>query len=322
MRRFSSRPRGLALILPLVLCLLLSACSLGGSDTTSTPATSADTPTTAAATDTPTPSGPTPTPSPTPTPTVPPIASCSQVSGFETAGAVAMSPAFPEVGLPAGTVGSVTQTFETNGYLFAVYTLCSNAFKSGHLQVYFATGLPGSGFPQSANFPYHGDPTSACGDTNCWTSSGGAVKRSISLESLTADGLVSNYTLRLAIAPLTGATTIPGGNSFKLDATGGGAGDLVWHLINSTTRQMERSGSATIANVGATSFSGYTLTQLQGISYGTSISGGDVGNLLVNNDVFAVHTNGGHYAKVLVVSTGPTPTFTISIQYVLYLLTF
>ena len=78
--------------------------------------------------------------------------------------------------------------------------------------------------------------------------------------------------------------------------------------------QMVPQGTATIVNLGAVNFSSVTLAYLQSLTYGTTPIDGnnDNTNLLVTGDVFAVHINGGNYAKVLVTSYG----YNLGIQWV------
>ena len=115
-----------------------------------------------------------------------------------------------------------------------------------------------------------------------------------------------------------GTGTIQGTFQFNFD-TGtqvGSNGDVFWNQINSTQRQMAPQGSATIVNLGSVDFNALDFTTLQGESYGTAPINGnnDSSNQLVNGDVFAVHTNGGNYAKVMVVNYG----YNIQIQWVTY----
>lgn len=115
-----------------------------------------------------------------------------------------------------------------------------------------------------------------------------------------------------------GTGTIQGTFQFSFD-TGtqvSSNGDVWWDQINSTQRQMVPQGSATIVNLGSVDFNALNFTNLQGESYGTAPIDGnnDSSNQLVNGDVFAVHTNGGNYAKVQVVTYG----YNIQIQWVTY----
>jgi hypothetical protein len=115
-----------------------------------------------------------------------------------------------------------------------------------------------------------------------------------------------------------GTGTIQGTFQFSFD-TGTQVisnGDVWWDQINSTQHQMAPQGSATIVNLGKVDFNALNFTDLQGKSYGTTPIDGnnDSSNQLVNGDVFAVHTNGGNYAKVLVTSYG----YNIQIQWVTY----
>ncbi|MHB8598762.1 MAG: serine/threonine protein kinase [Ktedonobacteraceae bacterium] len=115
-----------------------------------------------------------------------------------------------------------------------------------------------------------------------------------------------------------GTGTIQGTFQFSFD-TGtqvSSNGDVYWNQINSTQRQMVPQGSATIVNLGSVDFNALNFNTLQGESYGTAPIDGnnDSSNQLVNGDVFAVHTNGGNYAKVMVVNYG----YNIQIKWVTY----
>ncbi|MEO8970867.1 MAG: protein kinase [Ktedonobacteraceae bacterium] len=115
-----------------------------------------------------------------------------------------------------------------------------------------------------------------------------------------------------------GTGTIQGTFQFSFD-TGmqvSSNGDVYWNQLDSTQRQMAPQGSATIVNLGSVDFNALNFTALQGESYGTTPIDGnnDSSNQLVNGDVFAVHTNGGNYAKVQVVNYG----YNIQIQWVTY----
>ena len=85
------------------------------------------------------------------------------------------------------------------------------------------------------------------------------------------------------------------------------------------TQDGSLSGS-TLTNIGVTNFANVTDAQLRGLSYGGSPIDGnnDSTNKLVNGDVWAVHTDGGHFVKVKVVTYG----FNIVLDYVVYDFTF
>ena len=102
--------------------------------------------------------------------------------------------------------------------------------------------------------------------------------------------------------------TLQGTFSFNFD-TGSQVtanGDVFWNQIDTIQRQMAPKGSATIVNLGSIDFNALNFTTLQGESYGTTPIDGnnDFSNQLINGDVFAVHTNGNNYAKVLVLNYG------------------
>jgi hypothetical protein len=96
-------------------------------------------------------------------------------------------------------VSVVNSTF-TDTYQFSIIKVCTNSSSSSAVRSFFASNLTASGWANVSTYPYHGDPTSACGDPNCWRKSGSPV-RYVSLESLSTAGSVALYSLRLAIAP-------------------------------------------------------------------------------------------------------------------------
>ncbi len=105
----------------------------------------------------------------------------------------------------------------------------------------------------------------------------------------------------------SGTITIPGTFSFDFDAGviddffTNPAADVFWEQFTSTTRALEPENGATIANIGVVSFASVTFPELEALSYGTGgIDGSNGSNILVPGDVFAVHTNAGNFAKVLV----------------------
>lgn len=111
-----------------------------------------------------------------------------------------------------------------------------------------------------------------------------------------------------------GVTTIPGTYIFDLD-TGTlpsdhptyAGGDIWWEQYNSTSRAMNVWGSvAKLAYVGVVgsgglSFNSLSAADLAGLTYSnTVIPGGDALNKLTPNTIFAVRTDQGNFAKVLV----------------------
>jgi hypothetical protein len=87
------------------------------------------------------------------------------------------------------------------------------------------------------------------------------------------------------------------------------AADIWWEQIDGVKRRMVPRAGARIAYLGKMTLMQFTLlgtAQLQALSYGTAPIVGDnnANNLLVAGAVFAVRTNGGHYAKVRVTTYG------------------
>lgn len=311
MRHPHQFPRALAII-TLCLVALLSACSTTTVTVVGNP-TSLPTVTTATAAPTAVQS------TATPSPTSAPITSCAAVSGFGSAGAISAGSHFSEVGFPAHTVGFVKQTFENNSFQFRIISACTNGTTTSAINSYFSSGLPSTGFAQSSTFPYHGNASSACGDPYCWFKGTAhpsfQASRYISLEGVTAVGSVVTYNLRLCITPLIfNNITINGTDTYDFDLVDNT--DVWWDQVTSTQRAMAPANGATLANIGVTNFANVTAVQLQGLSYSnTPIDGNnDSTNKLVNGDVWAVHTDGGHFAKVLVVTYG----YNIVLDYVLY----
>jgi len=77
--------------------------------------------------------------------------------------------------------------------------------------------------------------------------------------------------------------------------------DIFWEQFTPTTRAVVPENGAQIVNLGAVNFASLSLANLQSLSYGLGqVNGSNVGNQLTFGDVFAVKTNAGNYAKVLV----------------------
>lgn len=95
-----------------------------------------------------------------------------------------------------------------------------------------------------------------------------------------------------------------------------GPGDIWWEQIDNVKRQMVPAGGASIVNLGKVSFSAVTPAVLQTLKYDrTPIPGNnDATNQLVAGDVFAVLTNAGNFAKILVQQYG----YNLNIQWVTY----
>jgi hypothetical protein len=115
-------------------------------------------------------------------------------------------------------------------------------------------------------------------------------------------------------------TVLKGTFSFDFDTgTQGGFGptmDVFWDQATAVVRSMVPQNGAKIINLGAVSFASLTAANLQLLPYTTTPIDGnaDATNLLVVNDVFAVLTNKGNYAKVLVTAYG----YNLTINWVTY----
>ncbi len=204
--------RRLLVILPLALALFASACSVTttpeGSGGGSTPGASA---TPAASTTASSDAG------------GGSFADCAHATGFSSAGTADAGSSFADVSFPANSVSLVNSIF-TDTYQFTILKVCTGSSSASAVRSFFASNLTSSGWTNVSTYPYHGDPTSACGDPNCWRKAGAPV-RYVSLESMSTAGSVALYSLRLAIAPgaptaqvVTHYTTVSG-SSGTLTAT-------------------------------------------------------------------------------------------------------
>lgn len=110
-------------------------------------------------------------------------------------------PAWSNISYPArATLASYSEGAGdgvTSSYSFEVVGVCADAISPAGVRSFYSSGLPAKGWVQSATFPYHGDPTSACGDPYCWKmpASGGTTLY-LSLEDVHASGTATLFTLR------------------------------------------------------------------------------------------------------------------------------
>ncbi len=121
-----------------------------------------------------------------------------------------------------------------------------------------------------------------------------------------------------------GTTTLKGTFLFDLDTGTQSlpgedppAADIFWNQATDTIRSMAPANGAGIVNIGLTNFANVLPAALPGLAYSTTtgIDGNnDATNKLVTGDVFAVKTNQGNFAKVLVTSYG----YNIGIEWVTY----
>ncbi len=321
-------PVFLAVLLVLLLGIALSGCEFAGNagGTTLEPSSAFSQTATASSSAAATPTDDTSTggtstggsPS-SPTPTAVPVTSCSQLSGFGSAGSISAGPHFSEVSFHSNTVGFVAQKFETNNFQFEIINACTKSTTTSAIRSYYAGGLPTTGFVKSSTFPYKGNASSACGDPYCWYKDGShpsfQARRYVSLENVTAHGSVVSYSLRLSIAPIVRTGVVIQG-TYEYDFDLVSSPDVWWQQVSSTVRKMTPEHGATIVNIGVTNFTNVTLAQVKSKSFSTTPLDGnnDSSNQLVNGDVWAVHTDLGSYAKVVVTSYN----YDITITYVWY----
>lgn len=138
-------------------------------------------------------------------------------------------------------------------------------------------------------------------------------------------GKLSTYNLFPAATVVSsGTATLKGTFSFDFDsgtqsapgAPVGSTWDVFWDQATAVVRHMDPTNGATIVNLGVVPFASVTPSTLQSLTYATTpiVGNNDPTNKLVTGDVFAVHTNAGNYAKVLVVAYG----YDIQIQWITY----
>ena len=92
--------------------------------------------------------------------------------------------------------------------------------------------------------------------------------------------------------------------------------DVFWEQETTVLRRMTPENSAQIVNLGAVDFNSINAAYLQTLSYSTTPIPGnnDATNQLTANDVFAVRTTSGNYAKVQVITYG----YDLTIRWITY----
>jgi hypothetical protein len=118
-----------------------------------------------------------------------------------------------------------------------------------------------------------------------------------------------------------GATVLHGTFIFDLETghEGGGLsgpGDIWWEQEDAVHRRMVPTAGAQILNLGHVDYASLDSAALQQLSYGAApiIGNNDATNQLTPGDVFAVKTNAGNFAKVLVQAYG----YDLHIQWTTY----
>ena len=107
---------------------------------------------------------------------------------------------------------------------------------------------------------------------------------------------------------------------FDFDAgaqvSGGPAADVWWDQKTAVLRELAPQNGAALTNLGPVNFAAVTPDTLSSLTYSTTpIEGNnDPTNKLTTNDVFAVRTSSGNYAKVKVVAYG----YDLQLQWVTY----
>ena len=134
-------------------------------------------------------------------PTLAPVPSaCRQLSDFIGANTATITPMFPEdVPFPTASLSYLGDSFTDGSYAYDLVDVCSNGISGDGVRAFFSQTLPQSGWTQSNQFPYQGNPTRACGDPYCWQNSS-SPSRFISLEQVqNVRAGATTYMLRLAV---------------------------------------------------------------------------------------------------------------------------
>lgn len=145
-------------------------------------------------------------------------------------------------------------------------------------------------------------------------------------------GSIDNFPLKPVNPPACGNVILDSSTPLQLEITQtmdidtgtvSGGGDIWWERITSTTRQMVPYRGATIVNLGImddSAFTAITAAQLAQYVYSTTPIRGDDSalNQLGIDDVFAVKTDLGNYAKVQVKDRSQSPTNDIGLHVVVY----
>jgi hypothetical protein len=162
--------------------------------------------------------------------------------------------------------------------------------------------------------------------TNLVTGLGGAIgcdlrRAQNQLLFVEYNGKLSRLNLfRTGTIVSSGTAVLHGTWFFDFDAGAqvntGAAADVWWEQKTAVLRDMVPQNSAQLTNLGVVNFGAITPDTLSSLVYSaTPIDGNnDPSNKLVTNDVFAVRTTNGNYAKVKVVTYG----YDLHIQWVTY----
>lgn len=245
---------------------------------------------------------------PTLAPTNTPVSSmaCAGVTGFSGASAAGVSAHFPGITFLPGSLSTIAQTYETNGYQYQVVNLCTPGTTAEAIRAFFASSLPANGWTQTSTFPLRGDGGAACGDPYCWRI-GGSPTVFAGLEFLSGEGQhgsLVTYNLRLIIPPLcTLSTNLPPApdpfdldhcalTSSSVDVTMPAAGAIA--LVATVPAQTGQVYTSALADV--------TYAQLASATYGSATLTittlpGDPGTM-----VAGVRSRSGHYAKVRILA--------------------
>ncbi len=166
------------------------------------------------------------------------------------------------------------------------------------------------------------------------TANATATAQALAVAQTTATAQANATATAQAASPISTGTVIlgesGGPNAINLDlgtvsntlSTGIRSGDIELikpgDLPGASQCMLSAIGKSQLTNLGVGSFDQITPRSLERLSYNSSYlyCGNDLSNQLTTGDIFAVHTNSGNYAKVLVISYNPN--FVIQIKWATY----
>lgn len=135
------------------------------------------------------------------------------------------------------------------------------------------------------------------------------------LETAAAIIVLASALPLVALADISGTVTLAANTALSLDTgtISNSAGDILWN--GSSLTPAGSAGAFNFGPVGSVIFPTLTLATLQALPLSTYSQTAIPSASLVVNDVFAVHTNGANYAKVLVTKVAGT---SITLQFTTY----
>jgi hypothetical protein len=247
---------------------------------------------------------------PTPKP-APQITSCTQISGFSSAGSASAGKHFTDFMFPPNSRSFVIQTSEANGYQFQVMKACTSNDTITGVRSFYQSSFASHGWSSSSTIPINGNPSTACGSAICWKQ-GTSPTRYADVDVQSGEGnfgSVTVYQLRVFVAPLaSGTKTFMPNGTLVLDPTG--SGEYVW---DGGTNHINLAGGATQVSFDTSDFASITLGDLEGTSYGGGFI--DPTRTDLGNFVSGVKSGNGHFSKWHILSNNGNQMQIIFVTY-------